>query len=317
MIENITYVLPSKVVTNEVLENELGKWTAQEIFTKTGIKSRHVLSSTETVTGLAGQAVSKLLADSEITEFDFLIVCTESAEYSLPSTACLIHKNLNLPKSVGAFDINLGCSGFVYCLNLCNGLIVSGMAEKIVLVTVDAYSKMMSKNDFQTRTIFGDAATATLVSKSSHCRIDNFVFGTDGSGAEQLTCKVGGLNEWGASFDDMKLYMNGPEIFNFTMKTVPRMMNDIIRLSGLSLDDFDKVIFHQANGFMLEHLRKKIGISEEVFVKDFVDYGNTVSSTIPICISNILAHHQPNAGEKWILAGFGVGLSWAGCTLEF
>jgi 3-oxoacyl-[acyl-carrier-protein] synthase-3 len=317
------------VLSNEQLAQLYPDWTAEKIYEKTGIRERHVVQEGECASDLAYAAAKRVLSEKITKSADFLLFCTQTPDYLLPTTACVLQHRLGLPTSCAALDFNLGCSGYVYGLSLANSLLQSGAANKVLLLTADTYSRLIHPLDKSTRTIFGDAGTATLLSKDSKARLHSFVLGSDGSGADQLMVKTGGARHSGVfekttSVDDSGnvrdpecLYMNGPEIFNFTIKAVPKLVQGVLDKAKLTLDEVDLVVFHQANAFMLEHLRRKLGIPSEKFMVHLEFCGNTVSSTIPLTLEEALKTGRMRPGMKVLLAGFGVGYSWGGCILEW
>jgi 3-oxoacyl-[acyl-carrier-protein] synthase III len=330
MISKIETHFPSGVLTNEQLSALFPDWPAEKIFEKTGIRSRHIAGRDETAADLALNAAEKLLSGIDRSQIDFLLLCTQTPDFVLPTTACILQHRLGLPTTIGALDFNLGCSGFVYGLALAQGIIRAGNASNVLLLTADTYSKLIHPDDKSTRTIFGDAATATLVSGSSANRLHSFAFGTDGSGAEQLIVRTGGsrhpvgsipkaeiTDDPGSVRTPDSLYMNGPEVFNFTLGAVPAVIERVLKSSQLSADQIDLFVFHQANAFMLESLRRKLRIPKEKFVLSMEECGNTVSSTIPIALQDALRTGRIKSPARLLLAGFGVGLSWAGCILEW
>ncbi|MDI1335919.1 MAG: ketoacyl-ACP synthase III [Lacunisphaera sp.] len=328
MITQIASHLPRTVLANEGLAQLYPDWTAEKIFEKTGIRERHVVDEGECASDLAFAAAERLFA-GRAREADYLLFCTQTPDYLLPTTACVLQHRLGLPTTCAALDFNLGCSGYIYGLSLANSLLQSGAANRVVLLTADTYSRLIHPQDKSTRTIFGDAGTATLLSKESGSRLHSFVLGSDGSGAEQLMVKTNGArfpradglptttDESGNVHDPACLYMNGPEIFNFTLKAVPKLVREVLEKAKLSLDQIDLVVFHQANAFMLEHLRRKLGIAPEKFVLHLEHCGNTVSSTIPLALEGVITTGRLKPGMKVLLAGFGVGYSWGGCILEW
>ena len=328
MITQIAGHFPSGVLGNEDLAKLFPDWPAEKIFEKTGIRQRRIVEGGECASDLAYAAAEKLLAVGA-NETDYLLFCTQSPDYVLPTTACVLQHRLGLPTSCAALDFNLGCSGYVYGLSLATALLQSGQAKKVLLLTADTYTRLIHPADKSTRTIFGDAGTATLLTSESKARLHSFVLGSDGSGAEQLIVKAGSnrcpprvdqLSESEPSqgvHDPRCLYMNGPEIFNFTLRAVPKLVKAVLDKADLILDQIDLVVFHQANGFMLEHLRRKLAIPVEKFVVHIENCGNTVSSTIPLVLENIIESGRLRSGMKVLLVGFGVGYSWGGCILEW
>lgn len=303
----IAYTFPRRTLTNEELVNQFPEWTAEKILCKTGIASRHVVSENEGCIDLARAACEKLFAEGvDRTTVDFVLLCTQSPQYRLPSTACLLQEQLGLSKDTGALDYDLGCSGFVYGLAVAKGLVLGGMARNVLLVTSETYTRYIDAADKSTRTIFGDGAAATLVDQTLAERIGAFSFGTDGSGADKLIVRDGG-----------RLFMDGPEIFNFTLDVVPRTLDEVCSKNGISREDVDLFVFHQANKFMLDTIRKVNHLPKEKFYVNMADTGNTVSSTIPIAMKRAMDEGVLKSGMKVLIMGFGVGLSWAGTVVEF
>lgn len=329
-IKAISYYLPEEILSNDLINQEFPEWDIEKISSKTGINSRHISAKDEFSSDMAVKAAEKLFEEHNIdrSEIDFLLFCTQSPDYFLPTTACIIQEKLGLNTTIGALDYNLGCSGFVYGLSLAKGLIAGEMAKNILLITAETYSKFIHPKDKSNKTIFGDAAAATLISaEKGFCSIGNFVFGTDGKGAENLIVKQGGMrfpvsndnedisDEFGNVRNDKNLFMNGTEIFNFTGEFVPKLIQAMLEKANLNQDDIDLFVFHQANKYMLNHLRKKIKIPEEKFYISMAHCGNTVSSTIPIALYEAIKERKLENSQNMIIAGFGVGYSWGACNL--
>ena len=327
-IKSISYYLPTEILTNEQISQEFPEWSVEKVASKIGIKQRHVVKSDETALDMAECSVNKFFVEnSNISkdEIDFLLLCTQSPDYILPTSACILQERVGLSTRCGALDYNLGCSGYVYGLALAKGLIVSGVAKNILLVTSETYSKHLHPKDKGNRTIFGDAATTSLISCNGFGEIKEFSLGTDGSGAQNLMIKSGGIKsptKTGiVSFDDANnpvsddyLFMNGSEIFNFTLSAVPPLVRDVLAKNEMVMDDINLFVFHQANRYMLDFIRKKIKIPEDKFYYYMENVGNTVSSTIPIALSE--AQKEGKLEGNILLAGFGVGYSWGGVMLS-
>jgi 3-oxoacyl-[acyl-carrier-protein] synthase-3 len=330
-ITAISYYLPEEIRTNEDISKIFPDFTVEKIANKIGISKRHISASSEFSSDMAYHATKKLFKEHSINpdEIDFVLLCTQSPDYFLPTTACILQERLQLPTSAGALDFNLGCSGYVYGLALAKGLITASIAKNILLITSETYSKFIHHGDKGNMTIFGDAAAATLVSKYG-CgggEILDFILGTDGKGSEKLIVKNGGLrfpksindeevDEFGNVKASSFLYMDGPAIFNFTSSAVPTLVNQVLAKHNLSLDEIDYFVFHQANKYMLNHIRKKLKIPEERFYICMEEFGNTVSSTIPIALYN-LEKETNLKGKKVMLCGFGVGFSWGATILTY
>ena len=319
----ISVFLPEKVETNDDLQNEFPSWNLDLIYSKTGIRARHIAAPDECASDLGVQAAEKLFSEHQIDResIDFLLFCTQTPDYPLPTTACLMQDRLGLRTSCGALDFNLGCSGYVYGLSLAAGLIRGGTARRILLVTAETYSKYIHKTDRSLRTIFGDGAAATLIEASEEPTLKGFQFGTDGSGANTLTLTQSGIRTPETAIQPRHrhrwpsdLYMDGPSLINFTIGAIPELVENILSATGTAREEINLYIMHQATLKMLDQLRQRLELPEEKLPIVLENVGNTVSSTIPIVIDHLRTNNQVSAGDTNLLIGFGVGLSWAGCV---
>lgn len=336
-IAAIAYCLPDALLNNDELAARFSDWTPEKILEKTGIAERHIAREDECASDLAIQACERLFESSSCRreDVDFLLLCTQSPDYFLPSTACIVQERLHLPTTCGALDFNLGCSGFVYGLGLAKGLVQTGQANNVLLVTAETYSKFIHENDRSVRTIFGDGAAATLVkavgveNETVTEPIGPFIYGTDGRGLNNLIVPVGGMRQrtpsvmsaqtdnFGNERSSSNLYMNGAEVFNFTLRMVPEAVHRLLKTMRITLEDIDLVVFHQANRYMLEHLQKKLNIPKDKFVIAMEHIGNTVSSTIPIALSDAAVSGRLRDGHRVMIVGFGVGYSWAATVIRW
>ena len=330
-IAALSYVLPKIHLSNEKLSSEFPEWSVEKISNKIGISNRCIAADDQCSSDLAFEAAQKLFLENSINpkDVEFIILCTQSPDYFLPTSACLLQERLGIPTTAGAFDFNLGCSGYVYGLSIAKGLIVTNDLSNVLLIMAETYSKFIHSKDKGNRSIFGDAASACLVVKDSTDALGPFVFGTDGSGAKNLIVEYGGLRNrrleeaseefdlgYGSFSDKKSLFMNGTEIFNFTLREVPRCVDAVLKKANLLVDDVDLFIFHQANKYMLDHLRKKVKIPENKFFIYMENCGNTVSSTIPIALKEAINSGAVSKGSTVCLVGFGVGYSWGGCIIK-
>lgn len=329
-IKGISYYLPERIVTNDELLQEFPEWSVDKVAAKVGVNSRHLAAVGETAGDMADKAARKLFDEYSIDpkSIDFLMLCTQSPDYFLPSTSCILQSKLGLRTNIGAFDYNLGCSGCVYGLAVAKGLILAGIAQNVLLLTAETYNKYLHPSDKSNRSIFGDGAAACLISTEGFAEIGNFSLGTDGSGAEHLIVKTGAARckqvtgnveedeDGHLRFDDF-LYMNGSAIFNFTLEAVPAMMTDILEKNQIKREDVDYFVFHQANKFMLNTIRKVCALPRDRFYVNLEDVGNTVSSTVLIALKDSLNAGTIHSGMSVMIAGFGVGLSWGGTILKF
>lgn len=331
-ISVIEYWFPKKKVSNDDLHRIFPDYDFSDFEKKVGIKNRYIVSENETGLDLAIEACNNAFKRFDKSQIDYILYCTQSPEYFLPTTACILQDKLCLKKDIGALDFNLGCSGYVYGLSMARALIESKQAKNILLVTSETYSKYIHPKDRSNRAIFGDAASCTIVSATDDekYKFGEFLFGTDGGGFEKLIIKNGASHkkydpeaeekEYGTGncYSDNFLYMNGPDILNFTINEIPLFVQRLLLKNNLKTDEVDQYIFHQANAFMLNYLRKKLGIDKERFYINLGDGGNTVSSTIPIALKNYTRNRntEHKRTENILLVGFGVGLSWCGGLIK-
>lgn len=327
-IKAISFFLPGAAITDEQLETMYPNWSAlKKTIKATGVHKRHIVKSDESVSDIATKAAEQLFKEHSIDKgiVDFVILCTQSEDYFLPATACIIQNKLGLSTSCGALDIKMGCSGFVYGLSLAKGLIAGGIAQNILLLTGDVLSKINHPENKGNVVLGGDAATASLVSTEGFAKIGNFSLGTDGSGAEYLIMKTGAfrhlapkndfhIDDLGRVISSDNNYMDGGEIFAFTMERVPILIKDTLVKNNLKKSDIHLFVFHQPSKYILDSLRDITEIDEDKFYYSIAETGNTTSSTIPIALCQ--AKKDNLLKDNILIAGFGVGLSWAGCVLN-
>ena len=310
-----------------VVENEADSRAAQTV----GIKSRHFAEGMA-ASDLAVSAAENLFARYPGAKegIDFVLLCTQQPDYNLPTTACLVADRLGLPKSTGALDYNLGCSGYVYGLALAKGLIEAGMSKRLLLITAGLYMKDVNPKDAATWPVFGDGASATLLERveAEAPLLDGFAFGTDGAGAGCIMQPVGGsrhpyettpleiIKDKHGEHTNRDMFMDGQEVMLFTLREVPPLVEQVLEKTGCSREDLDQVVFHQANKFMLGFVQKKCNLMDVPFFNEVTETGNTVASSIPLGLEEVLHHRRPQELRRVLLAGFGVGLSWAGCLAD-
>ena len=298
-----------------------------------GIEERHVAADDKATSDLACEAAEELFRKyPEAKEgIDFVLLCTQQPDYPLPTTACIVADRLGLPKSVGALDYNLGCSGYVYGLALAKGLIETGSAKRLLLLTAGLFVRNTSPNDNATRPVFSDAATATLLEsvESEKPLLEGFVFGTDGGlGPKSIVQEVGGsrypyatteiktIEDEHGSHTNADVFMDGQEIMLFTLREVPPMVDQVLEKAGLTREDLSYAIFHQPNRFMLDYVQRKCKLQKVPFFNDIAKLGNTVAASIPLGICRVLEETEPENLSKVLMTGYGVGLSWGGCVAD-
>jgi 3-oxoacyl-[acyl-carrier-protein] synthase III len=303
-----------------------------KIMASTGVKARHIAQTEMCTSNLCASAAERLFERLgwERSSIDLLIFVTQTPDYILPATACSLHGRLGLSKACGAFDINLGCSGYVYGLSIAAAHVQTGAARRVLLLAGDTISKVASADDRSVAFLFGDAGTATAIERQPMAEAMHFVTGSDGTGAESLQIPAGMFRkpssedtrlvkaqEDGNLRSEQHLFMNGPEIFNFTIREVPAMISAVMKAAAWELQEVDTFVFHQANKFMLEYLAKRMKLTPEKVPLALENYGNTSSASIPMAICDRMGDRLREGPARFVLAGFGVGFSWAAAAIHF
>ena len=313
---------PETIETNEQLQEEFPEWNMPVIAAKTGIEQRHIAAPDECASDLGVAAAERLFEEYDVDRatIDYLLLCTQTPDYPIPTTACLMQERLGLPTSTGALDFNLGCSGFVYGLSLADGLMRTGSVRRVLLITAETYSKYIDRTDRSLRTIFGDGAAATLIEAHDEPTLRGFQYGTDGSGADTLLTTEGGnrsdacrLKPRGRHRWPSSLYMDGPSLISFAVAAIPELARQTFEAARVAREQIDYFILHQATYKMMSELQKVLGLDDNSMPIVLKDVGNTVSSTIPIVIERLRREGKLRPGETSMLIGFGVGWSWAAC----
>lgn len=320
-IQALAYKLGSRKEYGSDLVRDNPDWNLAEIEEKTGIKTRHLVGVGETAADLA-ECAARALFDRGIDPggIGALIFVSQSPDYALPTTACLLQHRLGLPTNCMAFDVNLGCSGFVYGLGVSVSLIDSGLATNVLLLCSDTYSHYIGKNDRTCRPIFSDGGAAVLVGKGRNAIAGGFVFGSDGSGGKNLIVENSGGRHSAKSMaisSAPSLYMNGPQVFMFTMAAVPKLVMRILEASGTDIDEIDLFVFHQASTLVLENIARQLKLPDRKLFSNISHVGNTVSATIPIALADAALEGKLGPKKKILICGFGVGYSWGGAIIEW
>lgn len=326
-IKGIACAVPPTIQEVSSLYGAFGADNIDKIIGSTGVERRHVVT-TECSSDLCLSAAERLIADMGIDKdsIDTLVFVSQTHDYILPATACVLQERLGLSMHTAAFDVAMGCSGYVYGLWTAASLLSGGGSKRALLLVGDTISKVVSPADRSVAALFGDAGTATILDYEEGVPDIPFVLGTDGRGAQNLVIPSGGFRDRsGASTHTSEenvrgaydLYMNGAEIFAFTLARVPSLVNALHDANLGGAEAIDKYVFHQANRFMLQHLAKRMKLDGEKVVLDVTDVGNTSCASIPLAISLDQGGKGAAVFGRFMLAGFGVGYSWAGCVAEF
>ena len=325
-IRAVSSYLPEIVEKNiDVVDERFSK--------KLGVVDRRIAADDESAGDLAFKAAENLFAEYEINrdETDFILLCTQHPDYQVPNTAPHLQHRLGLSQNVGSMDIALGCSGYIYGLATAKGLIETGIAKKILFLTSSVYTKYINMKDTSVRPLFGDGATATWIEGVDDAaeNIRAFVFGTDGSRYNKLYIPVGGSRLTPRStpevfeYDENKnyhsnyeVYMDGMAIAYFTLREVPKLVDNVLAAAKITRADLDYCIFHQANEFMLGYVQKKADLENIPYHNNIAHSGNLVSGSVPYAIEQVITSVDVKNLHNVLLTGFGVGLSWAGCIVD-
>ena len=295
--------------------SSLGKEAVEKICANTGILSRRIAPLHVTAADLCESAAKALLErlDWDPTSVGLVVFMTQTPDFQIPSTACLLQERLGLSKDTAAFDVNLGCSAYAYSLWLASSLLGTMSHKRALVLVGDTLTRHVERSDRALWPLFGDAGTATALEQSSDAPPMTFELGTDGSGWDHLLIENRNPE---TSLDSSKLQMDGPAVFSFALREVPPMVNRLIGDAGTDLDSVDHVVLHQANQFILRTLQKRLKIPDNKFVVDLAKWGNTSGATIPLAIVSSIRDQLSAGSHRLLLAGFGVGLSWSAAVVD-
>lgn len=316
VINEISYQFGKFKESLDDLAKDNPDWDIEKLFEKTGVRDRYRSSENETALDLAIAAARKL-DNVNFSDIDLCIFVTQSPDYTLPTNACIAQDLLGIKTATPAFDINLGCSGFVYALSVASSMIASGEVENALILCSDTYTKYIKYNDRVNRPLFSDAGSAIIINRSSNNRsnIGPFIYGTDGSGYKNLIVPNSGTR---ISLDqNRQLYMNGSEVLLFTMANVPKGTKSLLKKAKLSFEDIDLFLFHQASKVVMDNIKRKLDLNDKTFPVNYKSTGNTVSATIPILMKQCIEDKKLLRGMKIVLFGFGVGYSYGGCVIDY
>jgi len=315
----------SDSLSNEDLVTLNPSWSSERILSKVGIAARRVAAPGETALDIGERAAKRLLEHvGEHDDVDVLVVVSQSPDYLLPSSACILQYRLGLSDRVAAFDVGLGCSGFKYALWLARSLVLAGQADRVLLVCAETYSRYCGQDDISTATLFGDGASAALLQADPNdtiAKIGDSVLGTDGSGAEDLMVKgCGARSRAGNPSAPTQLpilSMDGPSVFRFALDRVRPSCERLLDKLALSWDDIDIVLCHQANQFMVQSLQKQLKLDDSRMPIDVRDIGNLSTASLPVHVARAYSAGRLDHVTHSLAVGFGVGLSWGATHIQW
>jgi len=323
----------SEILSFEVLEERFGAENMKKVFVGSGIRNRRIAPPGVCGSDLAFEAAETLFGkyDVDRASIDLLIHCTQSPDYLIPTTACILQDRLGLEKHCGAFDLNLGCSQYVYALAMASSAIASGVATQALVLTGDTMSQTIHPMDRALVPILGDGGSATLVGPVADGEgFLGFELGTDGSGHKYLINPASGFrvprsaetamvetDREGNVRSQQNLFMNGAAVFHFAITVVPKTVQKVLEKVKLSMDQVDLFLFHQANRYMIDYLVKKLKIPEEKTHFFVENTGNTSGTTMPSVLADAIAAGKVKPGAVVLMVVFGVGLSWAATVVRW
>ncbi|MHA1598175.1 MAG: 3-oxoacyl-ACP synthase III family protein [Alphaproteobacteria bacterium] len=324
-IEAIAYALPDTVLSNATLKQSHPDWDFERLEERTGVIERRIAGPDETALDLAERASRDLDLDG----VDGLIFCTETPDHPIPSNACLLHGRLGLAKNVLALDINMGCSGYVYSLEVARALITAGTATRILLATGDTYSRLINPGDRATRVLFGDGAAASIIAATDDEGIRDITLGSSGAQFDRFMVPAGGARrpfdaETGVETTDKSGNIRSPEnitmdgfgVLSFFNATIPGEVTGLLQKNNITMDDVDAFVFHQASRVALQSIQRALKIPDAKMIDNMARVGNLVSASVPVALQMAIDEGRVKPGDRVVLCGFGVGLSWASALVR-
>lgn len=315
-IKAISYTLPSEKLANSELERRFGKTAMDKIAAVSGILERRRAPADVCASDLACDCANLLFEKSGFARenIDLLVLATQTPDYLIPTTACILQKRLGLKNSCAAFDINLGCSQFVYALATARAWIENSLAKNALVLCADTPSKTLDENDRSTVCVFGDAAAACLLTSCEKNSLLDFSFGTDGAGFDSIIWRNSALRK---SDGDDKMRMDGFKIFAFAYKRACESVVEILAKNSLTIDDIDLFVFHQAGEMIVKSCAERLKIPPEKVYFKMHDIGNCGGASIPIALADAAASGRLRPSMKVAVCAFGVGLSWASAIIDW
>jgi 3-oxoacyl-[acyl-carrier-protein] synthase-3 len=317
----VSTCVPTRRFDNLTDTTEFAPDEVRKVVGMAGVTARRVaddsICSSDLCFGAADQLLREL--DCDRGTIDVLIMATQTQDYLMPSTSCLLQQRLGLPMTCAAFDLNLGCSAYVYGLWLASSLLASSGARRILLLNGETPTRYADRGDRSVALLFGDAGSATLLeARDAGDAADwSFVLHTDGSGYEDLIIRAGGFRDrFNPDPRQHSVAMNGSNVFNFTIRTIPPLIRDTLQIAGLETDAVDYYVFHQSNRFIMNHLIKKLGLPAERAPIILDQFGNTGGPSVPLTITQGALERPADRALRLMLLGYGVGLSWGSALVD-
>ena len=331
-ITAMSAAVPRHIVKGREYTEVFSQEEANEIVDKTGIEERRFSDAETCSSDLCFAAAEKLIADNNVNkdEIDLLVFISQTPDYRMPATSCTLQYRLGLSNATIAFDINLGCSAFMYGLSVVYGMMQGGGIRKALLLDGETRSKVYSPRDRRSAFLFGDGGVAALIEKDPKFGISTFSMNSDGSRADLIMIPAGGyrkmssaetvvekvIDEYGNIRSEEQGYMRGGDVFNFVIREIPRDIKNTLAFVGKTVDDFDYVVFHQANNFINSYIAKKMKLNPERIPSTIAKFGNTSSVSVPLTIVSEL-RGKLNGHKNVLLSAFGVGMTWATGIIDF
>ncbi len=329
VIKNMGYHLSKNRLSNENLSDQFPEHSPEQIYKLTGIQTRYTTGDA-LASDMAVSAAEELFIKNSIdrSEVDLLMFVSEALDFKTPQTSVIIQDRLGLSNNIMAIDVPMGCSGFTHAIGMAKMFISSGQINSVLVLLGDTPSLCIHPNDFALRSLFSDAGGAVLIGRGEGAEIGEMVYGTDGKGAKGLYAERSGMRggvdeKWlkdhssvgGLPFGQLK--MDGIGIFTFSLREVPKLVSQILKVNNEIIESVDLFVFHQASLIILKSLQKKLNIPEEKMAYYIEDFGNTVSMSIPIALEEAQRVGRIGVGSKVLVAGFGVGYAWSGTMLYY
>lgn len=328
-ITGLAAAVPGRIIKNLEYTQYFSKEEVEAVVQKIGVYERRFVEEGVTSSDLCFAAADKLLNEMDIprSEIDLLVFVSQTPDYRMPATSIILQNRLGLPKSTIAFDLNLGCSGFIYGLSVVYSMMERSGLRRALLLDGETRSKIYSPKDRKTAFIFGDGGVAALIERNTLFGMSYFSMNSDGSKEDLIKVNAGGyrnmstpetlkervVDEYGNIRSEEHGYMNGSDVFNFVIKEIPSDIKNILAFSEQSVNSIDYFVFHQANDFINSYLAKKLKIDSSKIPSTIAKFGNTSSVSIPLTIASELKGKLSN--NLVLLSGFGVGMTWASCVL--